>query len=297
MENANKRIFFVVIFIVVTGLAWSFWNYFQEKNCRVIFFDVGQGDSIFIETPEHKQILIDGGPDNTVMQRLGEVMPWWDRTIDIVILTHSDSDHINGLLEVLNRYAVAAIIENPFDPGTTATKKIWENLIVQKKVQYISAKSGDQWAFGAAGTFVILSAKQGKTVNESSIVLLFQYGNKKFLFEADVTQEEEHEMIQKICDTRENCDNFDIDVLKVAHHGSMTASANNFLRIIKPEYSVILVGNKNKFGHPDQSVMKRLKNIGSLIFRTDMQGSIIFETDGENILLPDCRIQGTIMGN
>ncbi|MBI4117232.1 MAG: MBL fold metallo-hydrolase [Parcubacteria group bacterium] len=242
-------------------------------SLKVYFFDVGQGDSIFIETEEKKQILIDGGPDNKVIQRLSEAMPFWDRTIDLIILTHPDKDHIAGLPEVLKRYRVKGIIET----GVECEKPeclIWEELKEKEKAPVIFVKLGDSLILDENTKVLILSpfadmaGEKVSKANNSSIVAKIIYGDYSVLLTGDIEKQIEGKFFLAGID-------IDSDYLKIPHHGSKTSTSEEFLDKISPLSAFISLGKNNSYGHPHQEVLGRLEKRNIKYYRTDELGTIL----------------------
>ena len=243
-----------------------------ESRAEVIFLDVGQGDATLVQKGR-MQILVDGGDGQEILNRLGEEMPFTDRSIDLVVVTHPDEDHMGGLIKVLENYRVDMIMET----GITCEKDIcekWEDLIDRGNIPVTRAKMGENVRYGEAidiwvlYPFTDVSGKEYKETNESSIVLKADIEGREFLFTGDTEDETEKEMI------RSNLD-LDADVLKVSHHGSKNSTSAAFLQEITPEEAVISVG-ENSYGHPTEEALNRLKNMGVDILRTDEKGSIRF---------------------
>jgi len=261
-------------------LAWVGVFQLNQSYLEVTFFDVGQGDAIFIETPEGHQILIDGGQDEIVLERLGDEMPFWDRTIDLVILTHPEHDHYGGLIEVLKRYDV----ENILWTGVlrnTAEYKEWRKLIQEECANIYIAKAG-QRIYGSPTSvrrsdfrilypFESIENKEVSSVNNTSIIAKLSYGETSFLFTGDAFKKVERELVKRGTD-------IDSDVLKIGHHGSKTSSAEEFIELVSPGTAVISVGKDNKYGHPHQETLKSLNKIR--ILRTDLDGNIKIISDG-----------------
>lgn len=251
---------------------------------EVTFFDVGQGDSIFIETPQNQQILIDGGPNETVLEKLGKEIFFWDRTIDLIVLTHPEKDHMAGLIEVLKRYKV----ENILWTGVvrdTAEYREWQRLVKEEGANIYIASSGLRIYGGPTSRgrydlvvlhpFESLEGKELKDSNNTSIVVRLVFGETSFLFTGDAYQSAERELIKKGAE-------IDTDVLKVAHHGSKTSSAEEFIEAVSPEIAVISVGQDNKYGHPHPEVLEVLQKYGRNILRTDQNGDIKIISNGIN---------------
>lgn len=270
--------------VIMTWTGVLLWKYDNSENLEVVFFDVGQGDGVFIQTPDHRQILIDGGPNAQVLEELAKVMPWWDRSIDLVVLTHPDSDHVNGLIEVLRRYKVGKTIDNISESANAPNAKLWKREIEKNNIHSANAKSGDTIYMDHGISYDIIYAKKSDKVNESSIVSGLSYGKSRFLFTGDIAEKEEREIMDNYCVQRSECEKLQTDVLKVSHHGSRTATSAGFLRVAAAQYAVIQVG-ENSFGHPDVSTIKRLEEMSIKIIRTDQAGQIRFRSNGNNLIM------------
>ncbi len=275
---ARKTKYFILIILFSgTIFVWSV-IFIQTPNniLEVHFFDVGQGDSIFIETPNKRQVLIDGGPDKTVLEKLNQAMPFYDQTIDLVVLTHPDADHITGLIEVLEYYQIGRILTSGFEKDT-ATYKKWQELIKQKEIPLTIVQAGQNIILQDGIILEILWPDQylielsNKNTNNGSIVARLVYNQSEFLLTGDIEKEIEKYLV-----------NQDIwlesDVLKIAHHGSKTSSIQSFINKVNPEIAVISVGENNRYNHPNETVLERLKN--SSIYRTDKNHDIQILTDG-----------------
>ncbi|MDO8524293.1 MAG: ComEC/Rec2 family competence protein [bacterium] len=279
----NTSIKYYLFAILILGLGnifvWQFvWG--LDSQLRAVFFDIGQGDSIFIETPQKHQILIDGGPSNKVAEKLGKEMPFWDKTIDLVILTHPDYDHQRGLLDVLDNYKVNNIIWT----GELSEGKTFESwlLKLQKEGAKISlAKAGAKVIAGNSRIDILypleLPKKDSKNNNDSSIVARMVFGQTAFIFTGDANREAEQAIIA-------NNESIESNVLKVSHHGSRSASSPGFLANVKPSIAVISVGANNSYGHPHQEVLSNLSESAIKVLRTDQMGDIKIFSDGQNII-------------
>lgn len=286
MEN-NKKKYLVFIFgILLFANAFAGIEILRINSktpLSVDFFDVGQGDSIFIETSFGHQILIDGGPSASVISKLANEIPFFDRTIDLVILTHPEKDHIFGLLEVLKRYKVDNILWTGVknDSGEYAE---WIRLLKQSGANVKIAQVGERIIISDKSKIFIdilnpendLSEKNFLDLNNTSIVSLLSFGNNSFLFTGDISEKEEINLLKKGLLKKS-------DVLKVGHHGSKTSTSNNFLEIVSPKFAVISVGKDNTYGHPNSEVLERLNKFGIQIFRTDKSGDIKIISDGSNL--------------
>jgi len=251
----------------------------QDFNLEVDFLDVGQGDSILIKTPFEQNILIDGGPDNSVINQLGKNLPFYDKTIDLMVLTHPDADHVTGLPEVLNRYKVKKVLYTGLVHTTPAFLE-WLRLIKEKNIPMQVAVAGQKINLGQNLDLEILwpdKSYEGQRVEENnmtSIVAKLVYGQTTFLFTGDAPVEVEDVMIGETSTFRLRS-----DVLKVAHHGSKNSSSKDFLQAVRPKYAIIPVGKDNKFGHPSLRVLDSLKDLSINILRTDLGGAIKCTSD------------------
>jgi len=250
---------------------WAVWEIKKPAEFRVIFYDVGQGDSIFIEDEQHHQVLIDGGEGKTVLSKLGKYMPFFDRSLDAVILTHPNKDHLGGLIEVLEKYKVDRVFYSGVASEDEYYKKFKE-IIKNKNITVSFPHYGEHinLANNSHLDFLFplesLQDKKVKDLNDTSIVCRLVRGEKEYLLMGDAGIEEETELIS---------DNIYLqaDILKVGHHGSKNSTGENFLQAVKPQEAIISVG-KNTYGHPNEIILKRLQDFGVKIFRTDEKGDI-----------------------
>jgi len=262
----------------------------DSSELKVWVFDVGQADAIFIETPEGEQILVDAGAGEAVLTKLGQVMAPWDRTINTVIITHPHADHEGGLPEVLSRYQVETIYETGvlgYDDLQASVKELADEQGTEIKLisegtlppSYATYGGGQGWGLNGGGLGVgVLSPdtnlqnKKIDNLNNASVVLLLTYGETSILLTGDAPIDEENEILDDIGES--------IDVLKVAHHGSVTSTSGNFLDIITPRYGIISVGAENDYGHPHPATLERLSSRNVEIFRTDLEGDILITSTG-----------------
>ena len=254
---------------------------------EVVFFDVGQGDSAFIKTPDGHQVLIDSGPSGPlILEKLAQEMPFWDRTIDLIVLTHPDYDHQRGFLDVLDRYQVENIL---WTGGTRETKTFlkWLEKIEQENANIVIAQKGQQIRVGDSQFFVFhpFESLEGVSVekksNESSIIMKLVYGNNSFLFTGDVSKDEEEELLVR----SDLPIGIGVDVLKVAHHGSKTSNSKQFLGIVNPEFAVISAGRDNKYGHPAEQTLNSLQEFAIKVLRTDELGDIRITANNSGLLV------------
>jgi len=284
----KKKIYwfgFVVILIISLALDWfgpyGLTDIFKgEQDGLVVHaLDVGQGDAIFIETPDHFQILIDGGPDKSILAQLGKVMSFSDRNIDMIILTHPHSDHVAGLVEVLRRYK----IEDIYLTGVLHTSPdylTFLDLIKEKEISAheVSAPFALEFDHGIELEFLYplesFSGFKVENLNNNSIVNRLVYGDAAILLTGDLEIEGEDELLASGQDLSAR-------VLKAGHHGSATSSQEKFLQEVGPDMAIVSSGKGNSFGHPSARTIKRFERMGIQVFRTDERGTVSLATDGE----------------
>jgi len=284
MDNSIKAdiIFFSLFLLVLANVyLWQF-IFSLDGNLKVVFFDIGQGDSAFIETPQGHQILIDGGPNDRVLTKLGKTMPFWDKTIDLVIASHPDYDHLGGLVSVLERYQVKNVLWN----GAVVDSAVFTDFqaaLAQEQAQVFTARSGQVVKAGAARFFVLypLTDLAGQVVagesNNTSVVALLSYGSSDFLFTGDLPLKSEKELLA-------TGQNVAAEVLKVAHHGSKYSTSKEFLAAVSPQMAIISCGANNRYGHPSQEVLSNLQEFAITVKRTDRVGDIKVVSDGKNLI-------------
>jgi competence protein ComEC len=267
-----------------------------DRNLHIVFCNVGQGDAAYIRMPNHQDMLIDGGPDNAVLSCLGRHMPLYDRTIDLILLSHPHSDHLKGLTEVISRYKVNNLIKLPVDDGSKEVKTLNEEIrmkhIVSRalypsdgfkmgEVNFQTVWPDKQYVFEHSDSLNIAQAPMNEKVlgvsksvdlNEFSYYLHLSYGEFDTLFTGDADSAIEPKL--------DNAPLSEIEVLKVPHHGSKTSLTDRFLDKIKPKLAVISVG-KNPWGHPTEETLKQLSDQAIEVLRTDREGDIEVVSDGK----------------
>lgn len=282
-ENCKKYGLLVFTSLLLMVTIFIFYLDWQNTHRKLTFsmLDIGQGDALFIESPTGTQVLIDGGPPRKILSQLARVMPAFDRSIDAIIITNPDQDHIGGFLDVLKVYKIGRV----FEPGTYNDSKIYQNLkteIKNKNIPDILARRGMRLDIGGGAVIDILFPDRDVslwTTNDGSIVGKLSYGKISVMLLGDATTETEKIILE------ENPSNvLDSTVLKVGHHGSRTSTSESFVRVVSPEFALISDGKDNKYGHPHQDTLNVLASFGAKIFRTDLLGTIIMKSDGENAI-------------
>jgi len=254
-----------------------------DRRLHVVFLDVGQGDAILITTPRGQQVLVDGGPSPAALfAALGKSMPFWDHSIDVVVSTHADGDHITGLVSLLERASVGGWIDNGLEESDPLVQECLRRLDTQGIERHITV-AGERFDLGEGIYLETLHPRGGEaqmgsiSSNNSSVVLLLQHGANSFLLTGDVESETERALIH-------SAQVLQADVLKVAHHGSGGATSGEFLDAVDPSFAVISVGIDNRSGHPAPETLERLASVHDLlVLRTDLQGTVEFVSDGQQI--------------
>lgn len=244
---------------------------------RVHFINVGQGDSILIQTPEGNTMLIDGGPQSSAASLVSYIKNQGITKINILVATHPHEDHIGGLVSVLNSFEVGNIIDSGVS-HTTQTYKNYLNAIKSNNINFVNWSLGQQFEIGEGVEFTIIgpTTTSSSDLNNSSIVIKLTYNNSSFLFAGDAQSAEEGKIISSGA-------SLDSDVLKVGHHGSDSSSSIKFLNSVSPAIAVISCGKGNSYGHPHDIILKNLAAIGATIYRTDLTGNIVVECDGKSV--------------
>ncbi|MBI4994587.1 MBL fold metallo-hydrolase [Candidatus Peregrinibacteria bacterium] len=270
MRN-HKFAFASVITVFIA--AFFFFNSMPDGLLHVYFLDVGQGDAIFMRTPTGINILVDGGPDKKILSQLKDVLPFFDSAIDYMILTHPDKDHMEGLIYVLKKYHVKRILFAGVYKNNYLSNNFFKTAFAENIPTEALAANSDIVFQDGVLIDIIFPFKQNLSAqnetNDDSLVANVIFGENEILLTGDADEVLE----KKLLETNAG---IDADILKVSHHGSKTASGENFLKTVSPIYSVIQVGKNNKYGHPHSAVLKRLEAAGSKIFRTDLNGRIEF---------------------
>jgi len=266
----------LVSLLLICLVVWAAVFSLPDGQLHVRFLDVGQGDAALITLPRGQQVLIDGGPSPTaLLSELGRAMPFWDRNIELVILSHPDEDHLMGLVGLLERYQVDRVIDSITDAESNLSLQ-WQQLLREKNTPVQQAHAGRSVDLGEGAYLEVLYPQPGllaqdvSNINNASTVLRLVYGQVSFLFTGDLEEEGEDTLLQ-------SGHSLDSTVLKVSHHGAKEATTNLFLQAVDPQLAVISVGG-NRFGHPAQETLARLADVP--VLRTDRTGTVDVRTDG-----------------
>ena len=258
---------------VVVLLAGAWWWQRPDGRLHVAFLDVGQGDATLIQSPDGRQVLIDGGRyPSVVLERLGEQMPFWDHSLDLVIATHPDDDHAAGLVSVVERYDVAEVLTNGAAAGDDAGYAALLAAAEATGAPVLVATPGQRIDLGDGARLDILSAG-GATDNDASVVARLVYGELSVLLTGDAGEAAEAALLAggQLAPTI---------VLKAGHHGANTSSGDAFLAAVRPQVVVISVGADNSYGHPAPAMLARAAAVGAVVLRTDEVGTVELVSDG-----------------
>jgi len=243
-----------------------------DGKLHVYFLDVGQGDSILLVSPSGKQILIDGGSNMSALEHLGKYMPFFDRTIELLVLSHPDSDHITALPEILQRYHVEQILLTGIQHGAGRYQALLHHLAEQGTRVIFSDPSqdidiGDGLVLDVIWPPASVFGTHPKKANDTSIVIRALFGKESILLTGDIEEKAEKAILASGVDVHST-------ILKSPHHGSKSSSSTGFLLAVRPQLAIISVGKDNSFGHPHQEVLDRYAQMGITVRNTIEEGTI-----------------------
>lgn len=277
----NKRVllFLLLLLIVLNGAVWVAIFYKERAELSVTFLNIGQGDAILIETPSGKQMLVDGGPDRSVLRELPKVIGPLDKSLDLVVETHPDKDHIAGLVDVFARYQVGAFLSPGIPNDTSYTTSLVRASESEPGVVRVEARRGMRIHLGNGAYADVLYPDRevgGVETNTGSVVLQVVYGDTEFMLTGDAPTNVERWLVSLDGDALQS------DVLKAGHHGSRTSTDQTWLEKVNPAYVVISAGLNNSYGHPHAEIVERIQSFGATLLSTT-NGSVRFITDGKNL--------------
>ena len=279
-NTARLKLFFLFVLALITATIWSVYFSQPDGKLNIYFFDVGQGDSSLIQKGDW-QILVDGGPDDIVVERVSTVMPIDDRKIEQIIITHPHADHIFGLNEIIKRYEIGKVILTNIEYESETYKNLL-SLINEKEIKTEAPQIGEvEYVFDQGKITYLWPGEEisrfENNLNNSSIVFRFDYGNLNCIFSGDTEIEGWTEIFKKQKNNLE-----DIDVIKIPHHGSRTGLNENMTDIMRPDIAIISLGLNNKYGFPHQEILDSLAKNKTRVYRTDQEKTINIRTDGRD---------------
>lgn len=277
-NKALQFVLAVIALLLITFGTSQFQAAERDSALRLWFFDVGQGDSALFDTNDGHQVLIDGGPDTTVLSQLSKAMPLTDKEIDLIIITHNHADHLSGINAVLERYKVDEI----WISGATydsATYKKFVALVAEKQIKTENITAGKTFTVSGLTGIALYPlesfvARAPENPHDASVFTYWQYGPTTAMLTGDAESEHEANMLARGIIKH-------ADILKVGHHGSNTSSSVPFLQAVSPKVAVISVGQDNRYGHPHQITLEHLQQLGIPVLRTDQSGTIRFDITPE----------------
>lgn len=271
-------IFLTALLTLVLCFSYSLTN---KRDLEVFFFDVGQGDGIFVLTPSGKSMILDGGPSNKILEKVRHVLPYTDRDIDVMVATHPDADHVTGLIPVVKQYDVRMFVDSGNNGDTKIADTLYDDVATERSEVH-HGEAGDLIDFHDGVIARILwpnkNFKNKKSdTNASSVTILLEYKGKTFLLTGDLPTGEENKILGELPNA--------VDVYKAGHHGSKYSSGEVLLSKIKPDYSVISAGKDNKYGHPNEETLERLTRYSKSVLSTIDLGDITFSVSREGSIL------------
>jgi competence protein ComEC len=253
-------------------------------SMKIHFIDVGQGDSILIQSPDGKSMLIDAGEGESGDTVVSYLKDNGIKRLSMLAMTHPHSDHIGGITQVLDSFPVGRVLDSGYAHGSRLQEHTLEE-IERKHIPYSVATAGQHYRLGARVDVEVLSppatpfSGTDNDANNNSLVMRVTYGSVSALLTGDIESEAEGALLA----SRRNIES---NILKVAHHGSADSTSVELLRQVRPAYVVISVGRRNEYGHPHKSTLRRLspEKLGASVYRTDQDGTIVLTTDGNTVV-------------
>jgi competence protein ComEC len=254
--------------------------------------NIGQGDALFIDSPTGTQVIVDGGPDKALLREIVKMMPWYDRHIDLLVVTNPDKDHYEGFIPLLDKYSADVVLE----PGTTNNYQeysVLENKYKDKNIPKVLARRGQVVDLGGGAYLEILFPDldvSGLSSNDGSIVMKLVYGETSVMLQGDSTSAIEHYLVGI------NHGELQSTILKAGHHGSKTSSTMEYVSAVSPKWTVISSGVNSEYGHPNKETLVTMKALSIPTYDTCNNGTLIFKSDGKNFILENKKPKEAVVG-
>jgi len=285
VEQLKKhwRILLIITLIVVCAFVWyAVWNNSPKDYVTVAFLNVGQGDAIYIKSPTGNELLVDGGPNQKILSELRKVMPFYDRKIDMLMVTNPDADHYAGFIDVLKRFQISTVIESGVNKETV-TYNSFQKYVDEEHAEKIVAKRGLVVELGGGAVLRIIYPDKDVTTedpNTGSIIAELSYGESEVLLTGDAPN-----AVLEYAARLEGVE-IESDILKVGHHGSRTSDSETFARAVNPTDAVISAGKNNRYGHPHKETTDVFSKLHIPVLGTYEKGTIIFKlkSDGTKVV-------------
>lgn len=277
----NFRWYLLAILVGISLILWVIALRYEAGKLNFHVLYVGQGDALLIESPTGIQVLIDAGPGNSILREASKILPFYDRHVDMIILTHPDRDHYEGFISFLKKYKTDVLL-HPGTKNDSSGYSEFENIILNKKIPTVLARRGQIVDLGGGAYLKIFFPDRdvsGIAINDSSIVMKLVYGDTSVLLQGDSPEKIESYLLSL------GRDDLDSDILKVGHHGSKTSSIVDYVSAVSPEFVVISSGKNNSYGHPHKEVLDVFKELSIPAYNTCDNGPITMESDGKNFIL------------
>jgi competence protein ComEC len=275
----NNKVFTTICGFI--SLLIAFLSYLicflPSGDLEIVLLDIGQGDGIFIRTPRGQHLLIDGGPGNKAVSEISTLLPFYDRKIDLLVLTHPDRDHVEGLIDVVKYHSVKNLLLTGIHSKSPFYKEFLRNIAPETRLIFAESKEDliiePDLYLDIIFPFSNIQSQQFTRPNNSSIVAKLTFGGEQILLTGDIEKEIEEKILQ-------SQQNLKSSLLKVAHHGSKSSSTDAFLQAVSAQTALIQAGKNNSHGHPHEIVLRRLKAQGfQKIIRTDLRGRVLLSID------------------
>lgn len=277
----RKLIFIILVIGGLVALGW--WQILKlPPRLRIVLCDIGQGDAILIQAPGQYDLLVDGGPNRQVVSCLGKYLGFWNRRLELMMMSHPDADHATGLVFAAQRYAVSELLWAPIQAPAPAYQALRQT-VNDNGLTTTSTTAGQIWSVGPAQMEILwpltdLTGQKVSSTNNASVVARLEFNQVSLLLTGDAEVPVERELLGHYPAPK-----LQSDILKVGHHGSKSSTTAEFLTAVDPDIALVSVGANNRYGHPTAEVIDRLRASDVTIWRTDQSGDVVLVTDGDRI--------------